>query len=230
MARSWLLMLALPLANCATAEYVLDKPADISHLIFIDGCQPDGCVMYPGDDDARTGRSSILTQPARVGPFTLGDARWQELVDCVTRIYSAFDVQVTLHDPGRDAPHFSLIVGGDPSDLGLSAYAGGAAPVVCPETVRDNGVAFAFSAREPDAAHLCWAAVQELGHVFGLDHEIDPYDPMSWIGEAKDKQAFDDRDASCGEFDARECTCSGRDTQNSLRLLTTVLGAGRTFL
>jgi len=224
MANRMLLMLPLALVGCATAEYALGQPADISHLIYVNGCLPDGCQMYPGDDDARASKSSIVSRPTILRPFSLGEDRWNQLVDCVTRMYSVFDVQVTTEDPG-DEPHFALIVGGDPRDLGLSAYAGGAAPVVCPTTVRDNGVAFVFSAANPDADHLCWAAAQELGHVFGLDHEIDPADPMSWIGPAADKQlGFDDRDAACGEYEPRDCSCNGA-TQNSRRLLTQVLGA-----
>jgi len=221
------LLLVLPLAGCATAESALARPADVSHLIFLDGCEPDGCTMYPGDDDARYGTSSLVSRPTYLEPFTLGPDRWQELVDCVTRIYSAFDVRVTTEDPG-DEPHFSLIVGGNPSALGLGTYAGGAAPVVCPTTVRDNGVAFVFTGARPGPAQLCWAAVQELGHVFGLDHEMDVEDPMAWIGEADLKVAFVDRDVSCGEYQPRPCTCNGY-TQNSHRLLTQVLGPARIF-
>jgi hypothetical protein len=219
-----MLRLALPfLASCAVAELGTPPRADVSHLVYLDSCLPYGCTVFPGEDDAPQWLSSIVPRPAVLSAFSWGDDRWMQLADCVTRIYAPFDLQFTDLDPGN-APHVTLVVGGAPSDLALPSSAGGAAPLVCPDQVHDNGMAFVFSAPHGDVDELCWAAAQELGHVFGLDHELDRNDPMSWIGLPGDKRGgFQDEEVTCGEFEPRWCKC-GREYQNSHRTLLDVVG------
>ena len=215
----------LALGGCAIAEVPPPAPTTLpsARVIYLDDCLPDGCTVSPGDDDSRTAHSSIVDRPSHLPGFAWGPERWHELVACVQSAYSPFDIVITSVDPG-EAPHFEVIVGGSPMDIGLR-NGGGAAPLVCPNQLHDNAISFVFAAQGPDLDLLCWAAVQETGHLLGLDHELDRYDAMTWLSPPTHKAGFQDDDAQCGEFDApRWCSCD-RPSQNSYRFLMATLGA-----
>jgi len=67
---------------------------------------------------------------------------------------------------------------------------------------------------------------QEIAHSYGLDHQMTPSDPMTYLPYDGDR-TFQDHMASCGEFADRDCGINGsvcRDGQNSVALLTSRLG------
>ncbi len=208
------------LSGCAVAEVGPPPRADISRMLYLNDCMG-GCLLVPGNDNAPRGRSSIVSEPTRVDAFSWGSTKWRELVSCVQRAYAPFDLVVTDQDPG-DMPYFELVIGGSPLELGLPATAGGVAPMQCPGQIEDEDVAFVFASVSSDVDQLCWAAAQESGHMFGLDHELDDLDPMAWTGPVA-KPGFQDREASCGEYQARWCNCD-RATQNSYAMLMDTLG------
>jgi hypothetical protein len=209
--------------GCAVAEVPPVERADITRVLYLNDCKPTGCVVYPGDDDARIDRSRIVERQIYLDPFSHDDAVWGDFVGCVRRMYAPFDLDVTTEKPG-DAPHFELMVAGYPQAIGL-VHAGGAALAACPNDVRDNALGFVF-ASAIDADILCWAAAQESGHMFGLDHAIVPLDPMTWIAPPATKPGFQDIDADCGEASARPCHCN-LTKQNSFATLTAILGGAQ---
>lgn len=211
----------LVLSGCAVAEVGPPPRADISRMLYLNDCMPSGCLLVPGNDNARLGRSSIVPAPTKLEAFSWGPTEWRELVSCVQRAYAPFDLVVTDEDPG-DMPHFELVIGGSPSDLKLGPNAGGVAPAQCPNQLEDEDVAFVFASRSSDVDELCWVAAQESGHMFGLDHERDDEDPMAWTGPAA-KPGFQDREVACGEYGPRWCNCD-RASQNSYAMLMDTLG------
>ena len=70
---------------------------------------------------------------------------------------------------------------------------------------------------------MCGAVAQESAHVFGLDHELDAADVMTYLDLGSPK-IFDDELASCGESVPRICHCGGTE-QNSFQYMIDRFGA-----
>lgn len=47
----------------------------VSHTLYLDDCLPNGCTVTPGNDDARTNRSSIVSGPSTLDAWSWGDQR-----------------------------------------------------------------------------------------------------------------------------------------------------------
>jgi hypothetical protein len=194
----------------------------VSHVIYLNPCLPDGCTVRPGFDDSRTDHSSIPFQQTVLGGFPYGSAAWDEVVSCVRDLYAPFDIEVTDQDPG-DAPHFEVMIAGNASALGVPG-AGGVAPFVpCGGFLQDNVITFVFAQDIANLDFLCWAAAQESGHVFGLDHELNAHDPMTYLAPPFRKPGFQNVDVECGEDRPRQCWCGG-STQNSYQQLMDTFG------
>ena len=77
---------------------------------------------------------------------------------------------------------------------------------------------FAFTDNIPsDPQTVCEVMSQEIGHAYGLDHELLAADPMTYLAFTG-KRTFQDADASCGEKTARPCgpgSTACRAQQNS---------------
>lgn len=202
------------------AHRIEHKP---SHTLFLER-RP--IELKPGDDDAPAGLSSILAsakrQPIRTRGWTGGDARWRELVACVTKQFAPFAVAVTDQRPAGD-DFLMVVVGGKPSDVGLadkditglSPFNGDVIP---------RSVVFAFSATTAnDVQQTCETIAMEVGHSYGLDHEYLCKDVMTYLRGCGAKH-FVDATAPCGEAKKRACETGGT-TQNSYRHLVDVLGA-----
>src|SRR5690349_13612629 len=101
----------------------------VSHLIYLDNCMPNGCTVSPGFDDSLTNHSSIPNQTAQLAGWSWGQQNWDNLVQCVKDMYAPFDVQITDVDPGPGVNHFTVMVGGNSTDIGVPG-AGGVAPFV----------------------------------------------------------------------------------------------------
>ena len=206
------------LVLAVAASLAAALPARATTTLFLNR---NGGTYTPGPDDARSNTSSVVSSTTTVPAFDCGTPAWNEVVACVTGLFSPFDVQVIDADP-LAAPHVELVVGGLPAAVGLPSGVAGVAPFSC--AVIPNAVGFVFSAElgcaSPKA--ICWEVAQQAGATFGLDHAYLCPDPMSSLSGCGDK-SFQDAAAPCGEFSARACTCGGT-TQNSYRTLLTVLG------
>jgi MYXO-CTERM domain-containing protein len=211
-------------ATSAPVEPV-SRFTSVSRTLYLNPCLPDGCLVQPGSDDSRYDSSSILQEGDRtLAAWPHGPERWTELVQCVRDLYAPFDIDVTDVDPGM-ADHFEVIVAGYSNDLGVPG-AGGVAPYIpCDGQLEDNGLSFVFGAQLTNFDFMCWAAAQESAHVWGLDHELDARDPMTYLAPPYKKPGFQDVDAPCGEdlTEPRECWCGGT-TQNSYQYLMDTFG------
>jgi uncharacterized protein (TIGR03382 family) len=193
-----------------------------SHLIYLNPCMPNGCNVSPGFDDSRSDHSSIPQQPSHLAAYPWGQQSWGTLVQCVKDMYSPFDIQITDVDPGNTA-HFEVMVGGNSTDIGIQG-AGGVAPFIpCDGQLEDNVISFVFAASTQNLDFLCWAAAQETSHVFGLDHELDAKDPMTYLSPPIKKPGFQNEAADCGESTPRDCWCTGTK-QNSAQYLLDTFG------
>jgi uncharacterized protein (TIGR03382 family) len=187
----------------------------------------DGVTLTPGDNDSSTQTSSIVTEQADVGGWDIDDASWAATVACVQNMYAAFDVKVTDQDPGN-VPHIEALIGGSPADVGLPDNVAGVSPFTADCSVIENSIAFTFTdVLNDDPQTICEVVSQEIAHSFGLDHEMLPSDPMTYLDYNGDR-SFQDDMATCGEYDGRMCGINGsvcREKQNSVQLLTARLGA-----
>jgi MYXO-CTERM domain-containing protein len=91
----------------------------------------------------------------------------------------------------------------------------------------DNSIVFTFTDVLPDDSQvMCEVMAQEIAHSYGLDHQLTPSDPMTYLPYDGDR-SFQNTMATCGEFEGRDCGINGsvcRDGQNSVALLTSRLG------
>jgi hypothetical protein len=154
-------------------------------------------------------------------------ATWKKIRTCVGDLFKPFDVTVTDVEPPPGTPYVMAVVGGRPRDIGHPAKVGGLAPYS--GEVIPGAVVFAFADQLGNRARAtCEVLGMEVAHSFGLDHEHECKDVMTYLTGCGSK-SFKDVDARCGEAKARDCA-DGAATQNSYRRLMTVLGPRRSPL
>ncbi len=198
--------------------------ASVSHTLYLNDCLPDGCSVRPGFDSAQQDASSIANEPVVLTGYNHGADHWNRLVACVRATFAPFDIEVVTEDPGA-APHSEVMVAGKAVQLNSElTMAGGVAPFIGCGATEDNIISFVFANQSSDINYLCAAVAQESCHVWGLDHELDAGDPMTYLDLGSAKR-FQNSDPSCGESLAnpRSCTCGG-DTQNSFQYLVDTFG------
>jgi hypothetical protein len=186
----------------------------------------DGVILRPGDNDSSRQVSSIVAAPTVIGGWDVDDDTWSATVACVADLYAHFDVTVTDVDPG-DVPHIEAVIGGAPGDVGLPDNVAGVSPFTSDCSIIEGSIVFTFTEVLPDDPEtVCEVMAQEIAHSFGLDHEMLPSDPMTYLDYNGDR-TFQDTMASCGEFADRNCGINGtmcRQRQNSVALLEQRLG------
>ncbi len=186
-----------------------------------------GATIRPGVNDSHKQTSSIVTQPSVIDGWEVSDAKWTATVACMRETWAKFDVAITETDPG-DAPHIEAMFGGSPADIGRPATVAGIAPFAVDCGVVENAIVFAFTDNLPaDPQLVCEVMTQEIGHAYGLDHELLASDPMSYLPHSG-KRAFQNTAAACGEKTERPCglgSTACRVQQNSQQVLLARLGA-----
>src|SRR5262249_4883179 len=186
----------------------------------------DGAILRPGVNDSSRQRSSIVKQPSLTGGWDVDDDIWADTVACVAEIYAPFDVTVTDQDPG-DVAHIEVVVGRHPADVGLPDNVAGVSPFATDCSIIENSIVFTFTDVLPDDPRtVCEVMAQEIAHSFGLDHEMLPSDPMTYLDYSGDR-TFRNEMASCAEDADRACGINGttcRARQNAVALLTQRLG------
>jgi uncharacterized protein (TIGR03382 family) len=200
------------------------SPIAHSRVIYLNR---DGAILRPGDNDSTRQVSSIVTEPTAIPGWDTDDDTWRATVSCIAEIYGRFDVTVTDRDPG-DAPHIEAMFGGSPGDVGLPDNVAGVSPFTLDCSIIESSIVFVFTDVLPDDARtVCEVISQEIAHSFGLDHEMLPSDPMTYLDYTGDR-TFQNEMAACGEYADRTCGVNGstcRRRQNSVALLTERLGA-----
>lgn len=211
-------------APATAAPGASGSPRAQSRVIYLNR---DGAILRPGNNDSVRQVSSVVAKPTEITGWDVDDDTWSATVGCVADLYSAFDVTVTDRDPGA-TPHIEAVFGGSPGDVGLPDNVAGVSPFMTDCSVIEGSVAFVFTDVLPDDPRtVCEVIAQEIAHSFGLDHEMLPSDPMTYLDYDGDRR-FQDRMASCGEYASRACGVNGatcRQRQNSVALLTERLGA-----
>ncbi|CAN5920457.1 hypothetical protein BH11MYX3_BH11MYX3_18070 [soil metagenome] len=186
-----------------------------------------GVTLSPGNNDARTNKSTLATQTTTIQPWAVSATTWATTVTCMKDLFAGFDVVVTETDPGQ-TPHIEAVFGGSPGQLGMPNGVAGVSPFTSDCSVIENSIVFTFTNVIPaDARLACEIMAQEVAHSYGLDHELLASDPMTYL-DYTGNRTFKNQTASCGEDVTRPCGINGstcRANQNSVALLTERLGA-----
>lgn len=193
--------------------------AQVSKKIFLNQCA-DTCTIMPGQNNSRTNHSTIVQQTSVISPFSHPQEVWDQVVQCVKEVYAPYDVEVTDIDPGDTEPHHEAIVAGQASEIGAGDGVGGLGLGGC--NLVDNAISFTFDVWGPNPLTICAVIAQESAHTYGLDHEMDCSDPLTYL-PACGRQFFRDKNVVCGEFEERNCSC-GATVQNSHKWLLSQLG------
>ncbi|HET7501365.1 MAG TPA: Ig-like domain-containing protein [Kofleriaceae bacterium] len=214
-----------------------------SHIIYLNRCTGEGCTIVQGNTNSTTSPPHSSLGHGLLSPFSRGDDTWNAVVACMKDVYAPFNVQITEDDPGT-APHFEIIFGGAPEQIGLSAGIGGVSPFSCLPYI-PNSVVFVFDVWGNDPEELCATAAQEVAHSFALDHAIEPSDPMTYYpytgrrhymnaqiqcGSDCDADHRSPLGATCTGPDLQfhPCACgNGAQTQNSAQVIATLFGDGQ---
>jgi uncharacterized protein (TIGR03382 family) len=194
-----------------------------SRIIYL---SKNGVTLTPGNNDARINRSTLVDSTRQIPAWNPSATVWSSTVTCLKDMFARWDVTVTDVDPGN-VPHMEAIFTGSPSSIGMGSGVGGVSPFTQSCSVIENSIVFTFTnSFGSNAQVLCEVMAQEIAHSYGLDHQLTPEDPMTYL-EYEDNRSFQDEMADCGEFESRECGIDGsvcRDRQNSVALLTNRLG------
>ena len=195
-----------------------------SRIVFMHRCPPAGCPIFAGNqDDSRTNTSRIAAGNTTIGVFSQTDDTWKKMLSCVRATFAPFDVMITDVDPGPMTSHYEHIVGGKPTQLDPTLVnAGGVAPATCTDI--PNAMTYTFDVYGDDSDTLCWTASQEIAHAFGLEHELNAKDPLTYLAGNLPKR-FQAANAQCGEGIPRVCTCTGGQ-QNSYEHILAMFGPG----
>jgi len=204
-------------------------------------------ITKAGLNDASSLNSTIPQGAANGDKFTISeyqngdgqtgamaDAEWDQVVACVKEVYSPFNTMVTDVKPTSPTFHHA-VVGGTPGQLNLDNGIGGISPGVGCNAV-DNLVTFTFANSTGGNGlsrvyYMCAVIAQESAHSYSLDHSYSfpggrsaCNDPMTYRTDCGGMRFFRNDQATCGEFEARPCSCGA--TQNAHLKLLSVFGAG----
>jgi hypothetical protein len=206
----------------------VEIPPNVSHTIFLNNCQPNGCTLHAGFDNATTDTSSIPNGTSLVQPYSGSATQWNSLVNCVKQAYAPFNVQIVTTRPASPAQYHMAIVAGSPQNVGEQNGVLGVSPFSCGYI--SNSVSFTFANVEPtNILDLCWTVSQETAHSWGLDHKFDNRDPMTYLETGPTMKTFQNEAGACGEYNARSCSCNyantGTQKMNSYALIMATFGS-----
>jgi hypothetical protein len=211
-----------------------------SHTIFLHRCPTEGCTVVQGTSSSTSDPLRSSLGHGVVGRFTRSDETWNTVVACMKEVYAPFNVQITEVDPAEQ-PHFEIVFGGKPQDLGLDANLGGVSPFSCMPYIPDS-VVFVFDVWGDNPEELCTTAAQEMAHSFALDHATEPSDPMTYF-PYQGRRHYKNAQVQCGsDCDANHrsplgltctgdklqdhaCACgNGAQTQNDVQIIKALFG------
>jgi hypothetical protein len=217
----------------------IDANAQVnSHTIYLNRCAG-GCSVAQGTTNSTTQPAHSSLGHGVLSPFSQGDDVWNTVVACMKDVYQPFNVVITETDPGS-APHFEIMIGGMPQQIGLSADLGGVSPFSCQPYI-PNSVVFVFDVWGADAEEICATAAQEIAHSFALDHATEPSDPMTYF-KYMGRRHYVNAQIQCGSdcdenhrsplgvactgelYQDHPCACGGAQTQNDVQVISTLFG------
>jgi uncharacterized protein (TIGR03382 family) len=209
------------------ATWTAPAPAGVSHVIFLNNCQPSGCTLNPGNDDSTQNTSSIPSQQAHISAYSGSASEWSQILSCVRQTYAPFNVQIVDTRPASGDYHMA-IVAGSASEAGMGQGVLGVSPFSCGYI--PNSISFSFANEEPsNILDMCWTVSQETAHSWGLDHKFDDKSPMTYLQQGPAMKTFQDTAMSCGEYSARQCNCTyavtGSAQENDYQLVLATFGS-----
>ncbi len=201
--------------------------ATVSNIIYLNNCAG-GCQLSPGQNNAPLDRSSIVNSAVNIPAYTGTAAQWNQIVACVRQTYAPFNVQIVTDRPPAGTNYHMAIVAGRAVNAGQQNGVLGVSPFSCGYI--SNAISFTFANEAPSSIlDLCWTVAQETAHSWGLDHKYDNRDPMTYLQSGPAQKAFQNAAGSCGEYNARQCSCTyaqtGSQQMNSYALIMAVFGA-----
>jgi hypothetical protein len=210
-----------------------------SAIVFMHRCVGSSCTVTSGTTNSSTNRSNIIgVGSGTLSAFSRGDTVWNTTMDCMREVFEPFGVTITDQDPGA-TPHYEIMVGGQPTQLGFDSGTGGVSPATCSGI--PSSLVFVFDVWGNNSNEICATAAQEVAHSWSLDHSTDPSDPMSYFGFTG-RRHFKDAAVACGSDcvggvgpnneacsggnnQIRTCSCGGA-TQNTFREVRDLFGDG----
>lgn len=210
--------------------------AKVSGIIFVNRCVG-GCTFTKSPNGVSDAINNLtwlggadVGSTITISEFSHSEEIWQQTLACIRDVYMPYGVTVVDVDPG-EVPHHEAVLAGRAQELPIGG-ALGVAPLgagACQPA--DNVISFSFANNHGPTNNLsvaeamCWTVAQESAHSFGLEHEFDCSDPLTYLDNCDGPKYFRDLDVPCGEFSERPCVCGGA-TQNSHQRLTATLGVG----
>lgn len=223
--------LQLPGDLHVSLPHIASEPMRIIYL------NREGATLTGGDDDSAHNVSSIVRGTGKasvhIPAFQGPPQTWAALAACIRNKFAAFDVSVVDERPTL-GHYIMAVVGGTPEDLGpiTEGHAGEHMHVHEHDTLglapfNGNNVADAvvlvFARRMQErVTATCETAGMEIAHAYGLDHERNCKDLMTYMPPCG-ARIFANAAAPCGEQSDRACE-GGAATQNSYAKLLAVLG------
>lgn len=216
--------------RAAAAQQLPAKPV-VPKIVYLNR---EGATLLAGVDDASKNHSSLVRSAKHASvafpPFEGSHAQWTSVVECVRDRFAPFAVDVVDQRPVE--PGYIMVMIGGTAKLfdaaqaiagedhehavrtGLSPFNGetipGAVVLVFAKTLHNN------------PRTVCETAGMEIGHAYGLDHEMDCRDLMTYLPLCGPRR-FVDQAVPCGEQNPRDCRHGGR-LQNSYARLLEILG------
>lgn len=202
-----------------------------SPIIFVNRCRG-GCSFTKSSLSDAISNQTIIggVSPGtrmNLSEFGWDQAVWDATITCIREVYQPFGVQIVTEDPGSTA-HHEAVLAGRAMEMNIVGALGIAPLDSSTCRPQNNVVSFSFANDHgPSPLDMCWTVAQESAHAFGLDHEFECSDPMTYIPiqSCGGQKFFRNLDAPCGENAARTCICGG-NTQNSFQRILGVHGLG----
>lgn len=213
--------------SLAGSSWQTPDAAVVSNIIYLNNCST-GCTLSPGQNNAPLNRSSIVNSTVNIPAYSGTAAQWNQIVSCVRQTYAPFNVQIVTDRPPAGTNYHMAIVAGRAANAGQGNGVLGVSPFSCGYI--SNAISFTFANEAPNSIlDLCWTVAQETAHSWGLDHKYDNRDPMTYLQSGPAQKTFQNSAGSCGEYNARQCSCNyaqtGSSQMNSYALIMAVFGA-----
>ena len=228
-------------------------PYATSPVIYLNRCANAADCAFVGATahDAMNNRTAIIGTMAgmtyQFPPFVNhagesgadADDEWAEIVECVRRVYSFYNTEVTDVRPVGRSYH-QAVLAGLPADLGfMGGGLLGISDLSCSGPL-DNISSFSFAGAVRQLANgnrarfiteACNTVAHEAGHAFGLQHKYVYTDGTPACNDTMSYQVqcypprtfFRNRPAKCGGDREMTCAC-GASAVNSHATLSAVFG------
>lgn len=208
----------------------------ISRIIFVNRCVG-GCTFTKSPNGVSDAINNLtwlggaqVGSTISISEFSHSEQVWQDTLACIRDVYLPYGVTITDVDPGA-VPHHEAVLAGRAQELPINGALGVAVLGAGACAPADNVISFSFANNHGPTNNLslaeamCWTVAQESAHSYGLEHEFDCSDPLTYLDNCDGPKYFRNLNVSCGEFAAAPCVCGG-SFQNSHERLTSTLGVG----